>query len=250
MLKRSAGQRTASLVLDSAVMPHMKLYKYHAVNKNSLSSLARRRVWVPKPGTFNDPYDCAATMFQMRTVAEPVLFRSDDSNVIAALLGAGIIDGLTTKEQEDWIENMGVYSMSKRKKNRLMWAHYADQFRGFCLEYTFDDSSYANLIKVDYVAVDQTPAIDDSHNSMALIQGAARQKVRDWKYEKEYRWVVEYGDRYYDRPVPITGVIFGSHCNPEDITTIKELLGAAVNVRYVNMTPKSFGLTIDDDVRR
>ena len=36
----------------------MKLYKYHAVNKNALSALARKKIWATNPIKFDDPFDC------------------------------------------------------------------------------------------------------------------------------------------------------------------------------------------------
>ena len=225
----------------------MKLYKYHAVNKDSLSALVRKKVWVPKPRTFNDPFDCAATVFQIDSASGHILFKSGDSNAIATL-AAGIITGPTTKEQKEWLTRMGVYSLSARNDSRLMWAHYADQFRGYCLEFAFDDSSFADLVSVDYDPNNENPTIDGTEDPMSLIKGVARQKAYDWKYEEEYRWVVQDGDRYYERPAPITGVILGSRCKPEDKTTIKELLGPEVHHRHVIMVPKSFNFTIEDDL--
>lgn len=34
------------------------LYKYYAYNENSPAALINRRVWFPKPESFNDPFDC------------------------------------------------------------------------------------------------------------------------------------------------------------------------------------------------
>jgi hypothetical protein len=35
-------------------------------------------------------------------------------------------------------KNSGVYYLSKDYKNELLWAHYADSHKGFCIEYNFD----------------------------------------------------------------------------------------------------------------
>jgi len=39
--------------------PQVKyLYKYCAYNTNSLSILINKKIWVAKPESFNDPFDC------------------------------------------------------------------------------------------------------------------------------------------------------------------------------------------------
>ncbi len=39
--------------------PQVKhLYKYYAYNENSLAVLINKKIWVAKPESFNDPFDC------------------------------------------------------------------------------------------------------------------------------------------------------------------------------------------------
>lgn len=222
----------------------MKLYKHHAVDKYALSALARKEIWATNPIHFNDPFDCAASIIHIQSPAGRI---NIISNTPYGFWGsAGIIDGPLNDKQQKLIEQMGVYSLSKRKKNRLMWAHYADQFRGFCLEYTFDDKSLSDLVWIDYIAPDEKMTIACGDDEIALIKGAARQKACDWKYEKECRLVYESGDRYYTRPSDITGVIFGLRCELEDRKTIMKLLGPDARPKHLKMIPNCFGLQIVD----
>lgn len=34
------------------------LYKYKRLNDSSLAILSEKKIWYPKPSSFNDPYDC------------------------------------------------------------------------------------------------------------------------------------------------------------------------------------------------
>jgi len=38
------------------------LYKYASLSAHSLASLANNTIWLAKPKTFNDPFDCAITL--------------------------------------------------------------------------------------------------------------------------------------------------------------------------------------------
>jgi len=209
------------------------LYKYHAYSKFSLTALANKQVWVPKPGTFNDPYDCYATIFQVQTLLRRGNVGALGKRNIGALQ-RGIKGEDLDADQTTWVRDMGVYCMSACPENRLMWAHYADKFSGFCLEYAFDEATFDDLIKVNYEH--PTPSIQQEHNQDSLIRKVSEFKAKDWEYENEFRWVQTEGGRYYDRPAPITAVIFGPRCHPihRDILK-KKLLGPDVEPREVLM---------------
>ena len=51
----------------------MKLYKYHAVKKNSLCALAQKKIWASNPRSFNDPFDCEASLLLISFHPAPVL---------------------------------------------------------------------------------------------------------------------------------------------------------------------------------
>ena len=39
------------------------------------------------------------------------------------------------------INNFGAFSMSQLKDNILMWSHYANQHKGFCIEFVRNNSN-------------------------------------------------------------------------------------------------------------
>lgn len=82
----------------------MKLYKYYAVNKNSISCLVNKYIWSSSPNDFNDPYDTA------------------------------IIDNDFLRSINFDMEK--IFCLSANNNNFLMWAHYSDSHKGFCVEYT------------------------------------------------------------------------------------------------------------------
>ena len=91
----------------------MKLYKYYSVNKYSISTLVNNFCWFSDPETFNDPFD--SNIVPIQTIKN------------AQLSGAKFL------------------CLSSQNDNLLMWSHYSDSHRGFCVEFTdFTDEEIKN----------------------------------------------------------------------------------------------------------
>jgi hypothetical protein len=83
---------------------YMKLYKYHSLNENSISCLVNSYVWFSSPSDFNDPFD---TKIVDNSLLQDLSF---------------------TKEK--------IFCLSAINNNLLMWSHYSDCHKGFCIEYS------------------------------------------------------------------------------------------------------------------
>ena len=109
--------------------PEVKhLYKYYAYNENSLSVLINKKIWVAKPESFNDPFDCNYN-FSLKLDEE--ILKQGDSNIKDIQINAAA----TNKVLKERFSNTGIFSMSKRNNSILMWSHYANQHKGFCIEF-------------------------------------------------------------------------------------------------------------------
>ena len=126
-----------------------------------------------------------------------------------------------------FISRNGVYSLSEKNDDLLMWSHYSDAHRGLCIE--FDASKSGTLfweaLKVIYQ--DDYPAV----NMMGLGEGEPEEfrkalltKSNHWKYEEERRVLKDERDggsgAYFFPPELLTGVIFGALMSAKD----KEIL--------------------------
>lgn len=72
----------------------------------------------------------------------------------------------------------------------LMWAHYADSHKGFCIEYEVDKDNNWNLFEVNYTTKPEAPSIEEllfcPHQVIGRI---LMRKGHEWSYEKEYRLI-------------------------------------------------------------
>lgn len=130
----------------------------------------------------------------------------------------------------DHEKNIHVACFSETKKSILMWAHYANNHKGFCVEYDFKElglnnhytrfifpvfykkaifdmkdyipdpnkkfdnvlTSYMDQIKAEDILDGITnPEVNINVNNMALFYNALI-KYKDWAYEKEWRYVFPY----------------------------------------------------------
>lgn len=87
-------------------------------------------------------------------------------------------------------------------KNRLMWSHYADSHKGFCIEYDFSEPEAEILSKLPLPVfysenrplVPWKAAIDNSVENMeeayAEIMMGLLTKDKEWEYENEWRILI------------------------------------------------------------
>jgi Protein of unknown function (DUF2971) len=151
-----------AIALKDAHLPK-KIYKYRCVNDYSLSNLREDTIWLASPDSYNDPYDCLFTVSDEEVL--PLLRRSLaeefariygqnapvelDENHAERLLSQGLATLRT------WRQVTKICSFSAANDIILMWSHYADHHRGFCIEYDLEslepqDTLRKNLYPVIY----------------------------------------------------------------------------------------------------
>ena len=116
-------------------------------------------------------------------------------------------------------------------KNRLMWSHYADSHRGFCIEYDFN-SLKDEVLPFPIIYSENRPlvpwkaAIDHTSesNEQAIKDLTLGLLTKDqaWEYENEWRVLLPAANPP-DLKVPITAIYLGAHITSENKTIILEI---------------------------
>ncbi|WOH37679.1 DUF2971 domain-containing protein [Thalassotalea fonticola] len=206
-----------------------KLYKYESFTVQSLLNLKTQTVYFAPPSGFNDPYDCALkaqldepTDLEIERLREIYLAKSWPKHVIDELESRPIKELKPTllraarqaSEQiiDKFIQSRGVSCFSEVNDELLMWAHYADKYTGFCLEFTTDNELFEKAKKIEYV--EQIPKLniksiyaDGNRNEMLNLFCT---KSKSWNYEREWRVIHgEAGTAYTYSTESLTGVYFG-----------------------------------------
>ncbi len=169
------------------------LYKYATWNESSENSkyhrrlLTHREIFFASARRFNDPFDCAIAP-EWSPHEKKILSRQDRKAREA------LVQALTYDE-------VGILSLSKRRDSILMWSHYSDKHRGFCvglnverleafmIRLAVDEEDTAFLEEVGYK--DEYPTKNHAEESpKEFVTRHLTVKYTDWGYEDEWRYLV------------------------------------------------------------
>jgi hypothetical protein len=125
----------------------------------------------------------------------------------------------------NWLRaGFGVLSLSANPNSVLMWSHYSDSHKGFCIEYDFGVLTYADLRKRLCHPVFYRKKITDAtrwlaHTDMADFNNLFGQficliKSDEWQYEKEWRIVHAIGPAHANTEIRMpqpSSILLGVH---------------------------------------
>lgn len=124
-----------------------------------------------------------------------------------------------------FLDKKGVTCFSETPDNLLMWSHYGDKFRGFCLEFDTAFVPFNGLIEVNYS--DKIPVVPLSSGPLfengrdGLIRMLYCTKSKDWAYEREWRAIHQEKEKlFHYQAASLTGVYFG----PESMGVSQEII--------------------------
>lgn len=221
-------------------MRNHRVFKFRAGNANDLDALFDSYVWFAALSALNDPYEGFAALsnenidddFRERYLAavyskEPkkeITPEKEASKVRKECQGESFSEYVDTKTAqiinsyyEEHKNDFKIFSLSLAKdqhefpapiNNMLMWSHYANGFKGFCIEFDFEKlkaSIETNMecelgtSQVAYATDGKLPVvnmktfmqstIDDSEDSSFEIIDAFTKKEQSWVYENEVRFL-------------------------------------------------------------
>ncbi|WP_164979447.1 DUF2971 domain-containing protein [Pseudomonas sp. DTU12.3] len=254
----------------------MLSYKYRAINKYSLDILNHNSVYFSKYTDFNDPFELSTpfpNLARMYTRASAELDQLHKSgifsseiyqelkNICAKIIKNGNpkLDE-THKKIRERMSRVGIYSLSQVNNEILMWSHYADNHKGFCIGF---ESLHLNTIpltkklpvnyKTTFTDLDDPKIIinfytEVFHNLLHLPENewqAKREKLakklkheddqrgglsvltdkyEKWSYEQEVRLIDQknFGLKQFD-PKCIKSITFGLRADPKDVKEIQKI---------------------------
>lgn len=207
-------------------MPPVKLYRFRPLDsllfERELDALDNSYLYAPPFSSMNDPMEAFYELDDL----EDSLFKS--------LFGHqhGMMEQMY-KNIHAVFERCGLVSFSTSHMDLPMWAYYATNFSGMCLEFktefltNISDFQNEPLVKVEY-GIDTLPPLElsslsnDSFKNEA-IKRLSRKRI-EWEHEKEWRLITgEIGRKYYTDD-SLTAVYFGPRANKKYIETVCEKL--------------------------
>lgn len=133
----------------------------------------------------------------------------------------------------DMYEKMGICSFSKTIKDIQMWAYYADNHKGFCVEYEVDEEEVkknAFLLKDVIYKEDRPEALvsrDDIDQEKLIEQ--IRTKSHLWSHENEVRLIsLNESKKLVKFPGKVKSITFGIHMPAHEQLIVKDLISSKV----------------------
>ena len=206
------------------------LFKYRTFNKSSIESLINRTLWFAGPRTLNDPFECQLTYKNALEATWSKFKVSEESKKD--------IDNTLKK----YLMEAGICSFSRTRKNQLMWSHYADEHKGFCIGFNqktlVATSERFFTIEVDYQSELPYKKIIERLGRFEQFRGNSNvndvvsdilysiigTKYSNWTYEKETRLVRHSHGPLAFTPKAINSIAFGLRMSERDKATLNALL--------------------------
>lgn len=246
------------------------LYRYQPFNKYSESFFAKRLLHFVSPKDFNDPYDCKVVFPSVKNDNDiRSLFRSyfqKKETIGQSFLTLCALKTLLTdpKKKNELLEpilapikstlnSLGILCLSEENKDILMWSHYSDGHRGYCLEFNKDIfSKFGFCNKITYR--NTYPSVVDFHSKTTTVRDLfVFNKSKHWEYEKEWRTVLDpsknpsTNSRFYEYPEELlTGIIFGCEMSQENREKISDWLkNRRTPIKYYEAIKKDYEYGLD-----
>jgi hypothetical protein len=153
----------------------LHLYRYRSLDGekfgHEISAIQEHYLWCSNFKAMNDPMEGtyeATTMLRKR---------QDFEDIKRRIFGEK--------------EALGICSFSETNDHELMWAHYADQFRGICVEYNLPSLLSTLDGNVDFVRLFYNEQVHRISTKTAVDEQIAKKILSNknyrWLYEREWR---------------------------------------------------------------
>jgi Protein of unknown function (DUF2971) len=155
---------------------------------------------------------------------------------------------IQAKSSEKWPENRkmideekgkwGIAALGEAWDDQLLWAHYADGFRGICVAYNRnvmvqDFESHLSLTRITYTAHPNTISTPRPKGQSEILNLLSK-KSTSWAYEREWRLFSPIiGKNYYESSRLVDHVYLGTRMPPKT----REHVTAALDSLNIEVRP-------------
>jgi len=251
--------------MSDSTLPE-RLYKYQPFTTRALENLKNRQIWFSAPIAFNDPFDCGTVAYDVEmteteiqrlqeAMKKDARLRPDvrmtlESGMPTEHLRQQVVNG-ARKELAQQIkyqrEQCGVACFSECNDDLLMWAHYADGHRGFCLEFDSTSEEFARFRRVTYRDSIPTLRVIDIllGSDVDIVESMLTTKNTVWSYEREWRGIHKQANiRFTVDYRKLTGIYLGA-AMPDVHKEIVCLLldGSPTNIHVMEIREGHFHVT-------
>lgn len=238
----------------------MLVYKYRGGDEQTflrdIESLENNMYYASSSDELNDPcetlIDSEKFIGQAKSLSKYLGFGNKES---LSLIDKSYRDVLSFDKK------MGIYSLSQTHLDELLWAHYGNSHKGFCIEYDLElliksyklDKIYSFPVSYN----DKVPNIGlidvALNNPDDIIRKMGGFKSNRWAYEKEFRIITnKFGLQSYNFEA-VKSIFFGLRMSDSHkIELMNRLKGRGINYFQVEQVPVSYNFNTKpiEDINR
>jgi hypothetical protein len=236
------------------------LYKHFKFYDNiewTKKIFTHQEIYFPSPNQFNDPYDSRVRhIFEGSRSQKKLYLRKQILSIDPSLSSKELHEKVNQAMKnidslEDFLDmrsfynhrrEMGIFCMTQKRDNILMWSHYSNKHQGFSLEFSTKNEFFARALPISYV--DEVPKFNLLGNqSIQEIAETFLKKAKDWEYEAEWRISdIQWGPgKKQFPPEALTGIILGARIPEEDKKNILKWCS------YLHASPKIYEAKMDNE---
>lgn len=229
---QSTSTKGSALAVIASYVRPQELYRYRSLREfdREIKAIEEGYVFCAPFSTLNDPME--GLFSSSRHLRESEDYRAVKESI------------LDNKSQ------IGMCSFSEVHNHELMWAHYADQFRGICIAYRFAKLLEHLPEQLSFVRMFYNETAPTLHRTSTDIEHEARMilsyKNYRWLYEREWRMFAPLGKARYKRTACVTRIYLGSRITDLDRQMIIDRL-APLKIKTHSMTIRKYSISFDPD---
>ncbi|AEG01051.1 DUF2971 domain-containing protein [Methylomonas methanica] len=225
-----------------------RLYKFGKLNEFSEALFSTASVYFSSAAEFNDPFECTPS-FEFTHEPDKIMdqlvravlannprltHHSASAEALAIYLedrhrNSAVWEALKNDLIHEFRHCVGIYCLTERRDSILMWSHYADDHKGFCIEFEATDYTpvFGGAQQVSYEK--EYPEINFYNTPIEdKVKLSLLTKFTDWNYEREWRILdhdIGSGTRTYPAEL-MKSVTFGIRMLTEHKEKIRDWVSA------------------------
>jgi Protein of unknown function (DUF2971) len=244
------------------------LYKYRSGSEKDIKTLKKGKIFVPNFYKLNDIFEDDFE-FEMNlaikhaNVRFPIIIKDQFGEPqFAPLILTS--DQLTDQElqiNENRIRvaveakrleifSKGVYSLCENFNDHRMWAHYANEHKGYCIKYRILTPTDPLIIPRPVEYLDRPAKIEwaiiHEYPTRIIEFYMIGNKPKDYKYEAEWRIIYPEGGKEYSIPFEVEGIVFGYRAEESLKKDLYEIFGDKINYYKIEKIKNSFDITVKE----
>ena len=250
LASRIEGERELSDKKKYDILP-ASLFRYEKATYERLKTLENNELYMSSVVSFNDPFDCKGFYWNTNDIYE-----YSKNNCQYSRLSKDEIELHFKKISDYTTKYLKIACFSENNHNLPMWGNYADNRKGFCVEYNFKELKIdSEFVKQLYPVFYQEERLDLTFTMKELMDATVKNTIHpildflyyknllkhsSWEYEQEWRLIFTgQEDNLVKMPIKPTMIYAGDQCSEENLEELLRI-SKKLSCGLIQLKPAGF----------